>query len=135
MKIASMLNDVFLSLFKRPFTERYPFTVRAAPARLRGKLLWDEIRCKGCMLCVRDCPAKAITIEIADKAARKYIFQYHIDRCIYCAQCVASCKEDALSMSSTLYHLASTDRRSFIEVYRSGSRDDCRESKEAPQTP
>ena len=59
MKIASMLNDVFASLFKRPFTERYPYTVRPAPPRLRGKLLWEESLCKGCMLCVRDCPAGA----------------------------------------------------------------------------
>jgi len=40
MKIASMLNDVFVSLFKRPFTELYPYAVHPAPARLRGKLLW-----------------------------------------------------------------------------------------------
>jgi formate hydrogenlyase subunit 6/NADH:ubiquinone oxidoreductase subunit I len=131
MKIASMLNDVFASLFKRPFTERYPYTVKPAPARLRGKLLWDEGRCKGCMLCVRDCPARAIEIEIADRAARKYVFHYRIDRCIYCAQCVASCKEDALSMSSTLYHLASTDRRTFTEVYRAGGDGSCRDSDEA----
>ena len=37
-----MLTDVFVSLFKRPFTERYPYVVRPAPPRLRGKLLWDE---------------------------------------------------------------------------------------------
>ena len=72
MKIASMFNDVFLSLWKRPFTERYPFKTRPAPTRLRGKLLWDQGKCKGCMLCVRDCPARAIEIDVADRAARKY---------------------------------------------------------------
>ena len=130
MKIASMLNDVFASLFKRPFTERYPYTVRPAPARLRGKLLWKESLCKGCMLCVRDCPANAIEIEVVDRAAKKYAFRYRMDRCIYCAQCVASCKEEALSMSSTLYHLASTDRRTFTETYRAGAEGACRESEE-----
>jgi formate hydrogenlyase subunit 6/NADH:ubiquinone oxidoreductase subunit I len=130
MKIASMLNDVFASLFKRPFTERYPYTVRPAPPRLRGKLLWEESLCKGCMLCVRDCPARAIEIEVVDRAAKKYAFHYRMDRCIYCAQCVASCKEDALSMSSTSYHLASTDRRTFTETYRAGGEGVCRESEE-----
>ena len=130
MKIASMLNDVFASLFKRPFTERYPYTVRPAPARLRGKLLWEESLCKGCMLCVRDCPAKAIEIEVVDRAAKKYAFRYRMDRCVYCAQCVASCKEEALSMSSTLYHLASTDRRTFTEIYRAGAEGACQESEE-----
>jgi formate hydrogenlyase subunit 6/NADH:ubiquinone oxidoreductase subunit I len=130
MKIASMLNDVFVSLFKRPFTERYPYRVRPAPQRLRGKLLWEESKCKGCMLCVRDCPALAIQIEVVDRAAKKYSFTYHIDRCIYCAQCVASCKEDALSMSSTLYHLASTEKKTFTEVYRAAGEGACVE--EAP---
>ena len=32
MKIASMLNDVAASLFKRPFTERYPYRVKAGAA-------------------------------------------------------------------------------------------------------
>ena len=84
--------------------------MQPAPARLRGKLLWDESKCDGCMLCVRDCPARAIEVEVVDRAAKKYVFHYRMDRCIYCAQCVASCKEGALSMSSTLYHLASTDK-------------------------
>jgi formate hydrogenlyase subunit 6/NADH:ubiquinone oxidoreductase subunit I len=129
MKIASMLNDVFASLFKRPFTELYPYAVKPAPARLRGKLLWVEEKCKGCMLCVRDCPARAIEIDVADRAAKKYVFHYHIDRCIYCAQCVASCKEDALSMSSTLYHLASPDKAAFTEVYGAKGLGECREQE------
>ena len=129
MKIASMLNDVFLSLFRRPFTELYPYAVKPAPARLRGKLLWEEEKCKACMLCVRDCPAQAIQIEVADRASRKYVFHYHMDRCIYCAQCVASCKEEALSMSSTLYHLASADKATFTEVYTSKGTGVCREEE------
>ncbi len=130
MKIASMLSDVLVSLFKRPFTERYPFVVRPAPPRLRGKLLWDESKCKGCMLCVKDCPARAIEIDVADRVAKKYVFHYRIDRCIYCAQCVASCKEGALSMSSDQYHLASTDRKRFAEVYRAGATGACVEEDE-----
>jgi formate hydrogenlyase subunit 6/NADH:ubiquinone oxidoreductase subunit I len=127
MKIASMFNDVFVSLFKRPFTERYPYVVRAAPARLRGKLLWDESKCDGCKLCVRDCPARAIEVEVVDRVAKTYAYHYRVDRCIYCAQCVVSCKEGALSMSSTLYHLASTDKGTFSEVYRAAGDGVCSE--------
>ena len=43
-----MLTDVVSSIFRRPFTERYPYRVKAAPLRLRGKLLWDESKCDGC---------------------------------------------------------------------------------------
>ncbi len=116
MRIASMLNDVFRSLFKRPFTERYPFVVKPAPARLRGKLAWDAAKCNGDMICVRDCPAKAIELEVVDRAAKKFLFHYRTDRCIYCEQCVVSCRPKALSMTGD-YHLASTDRRSFVVVY------------------
>jgi formate hydrogenlyase subunit 6/NADH:ubiquinone oxidoreductase subunit I len=114
-----MLADVFTSLFRRPATERYPRATRPAPVRLRGKLLWDREKCRGCMLCVRDCPALAISIDTVDRAARRYVFHYHVGRCIYCAQCVVSCREGALSMWSELYHLASTDRASFSEIHRS----------------
>ena len=129
MKIASMLNDVFVSTFKRPFTELYPFQVKPAPARLRGKLLWDESKCDGCRLCVRDCPAKAIEVEVVDRAAKKYAYHYRVDRCVYCAQCVESCKEGALSMSSTEYHLASTDKSKFTEVYRARGTGVCAEEE------
>jgi formate hydrogenlyase subunit 6/NADH:ubiquinone oxidoreductase subunit I len=122
-----MLNDVFASLFKRPFTELYPYSVKPAPNRLRGKLLWEEEKCDGCKLCVRDCPAKAIEIDVADRAAKKFVFHYHMDRCIYCAQCVESCPEGALTMSSTLYHLASTDKADFTEVYTAKGTGVCRE--------
>jgi formate hydrogenlyase subunit 6/NADH:ubiquinone oxidoreductase subunit I len=114
-----MLGDVFASLFRRPATERYPYATRTAPVRLRGKLLWDSGKCRGCMLCVRDCPAQAVTIDIVDRAAKLYVFHYHVGRCIYCAQCVVSCREGALSMWSELYHLSSADKASFAEVHRS----------------
>ncbi|HUJ73212.1 MAG TPA: 4Fe-4S binding protein [bacterium] len=129
MRIASMLNDVVVSLFKRPFTELYPYRVRPAPARLRGKLLWDESKCDGCKLCVRDCPARAIEVEVVDRAAKKYSYRYRVDRCIYCAQCVVSCPEGALSMSSTEYHLASTDKSTFIEVYHARGSGACPEEE------
>jgi formate hydrogenlyase subunit 6/NADH:ubiquinone oxidoreductase subunit I len=137
MKIASMLNDVFVSLFKRPFTELYPYAAKPAPGRLRGKLLWDEQKCDGCKLCIRDCPARAIELEKmspavtaeADSAARTLVYHYHMDRCIYCAQCVSSCPEGALSMSSTLYHLASADKAAFTEVYRAKGTGVCKEEE------
>jgi len=132
MRIASMLSDVVTSVFRRPFTERYPFRVREAPARLRGKLLWDESRCDGCRLCVRDCPARALEVEVVDRAAKKYAYHYRMDRCIYCAQCVVSCTQGALSMSSTEYHLASTDKSRFVEVYRARGTGACPEGEPAP---
>jgi len=129
VRIASMLSDVFVSIFKKPFTELYPYRVRPAPARLRGKLLWDESKCDGCKLCVRDCPARAIEVETIDRASKKYAYHYRMDRCIYCAQCVVSCPENALAMSSTEYHLASTDKSTFTEVYQARGTGVCAEEE------
>ena len=117
MRIASMLSDITRSLFRRPFTERYPFVVKPAPERTRGELLWEAARCTGCMLCVRDCPADAIKVTVVDRAAKKFTFRYRQDRCIYCGQCVVSCRPGALSMSPERWHLASTSKDSFSVVY------------------
>jgi formate hydrogenlyase subunit 6/NADH:ubiquinone oxidoreductase subunit I len=117
MRIGSMITDVARSLFKKPFTERYPFVVKPAPERARGKLEWVMSKCTACMACVRDCPADAIKVKIVDKAAKKFLFAYRIDRCIYCAQCVASCPTEALSMSREDWHTASGDRAPYSVVY------------------
>jgi formate hydrogenlyase subunit 6/NADH:ubiquinone oxidoreductase subunit I len=112
-RIGSMLSDVVSSLFKRPFTERYPFVQRQAPERTRGRLEYEMTKCTGCMACVRDCPADAIDVKVVDRAAKKFVFRYRTDRCIYCAQCVASCRTKALSMSRDQWHLASTNKDPF----------------------
>ncbi len=117
MRIGSMFNDVVVSLFKKPFTERYPFVVVPAPERTRGVLEYDMSRCTGCLACMGDCPAGAIRVKIVDRAAKKFVFSYRTDRCIYCAQCVASCKTDALSMSNEDWHLASTNKEPFTIVW------------------
>ncbi len=67
--------------------------------------------------------------EVVDRAAKKYAYHYRMDRCIYCAQCVVSCPQDALSMSSTAYHLASTDKAKFTEVYSARGSGVCAEEE------
>ena len=43
----------------------------------------DLTRCTGCLKCVKDCPANAITIETGEIA----------DTCIHCGHCIAICPE------------------------------------------
>ena len=117
MRIGSMLSDIMRSLVRRPFTERYPFVTRPSPERTRGRLEWDAGKCTGCMLCAKDCPADAIRVTVVDRAARKFTFAYRTDRCIYCSQCVVSCKPGALSMSSERWHLSSTSKEAFSVLY------------------
>jgi formate hydrogenlyase subunit 6/NADH:ubiquinone oxidoreductase subunit I len=113
MRIGAMLGDISRSLFKRPATELYPFERRPAPQRLRGQLEFDAGKCTGCKICVRDCPAAAIEIAVVDKAAKRFVMKFRVDRCTYCAQCVVSCNFDSLRMSHERWELAALTTAPF----------------------
>ena len=99
MKIGTMLNDILESFFKDPATQMYPKEKIAPPERYRGELAFDPKVCTGCSLCVKDCPSNSIKLTILDRAAKRYIMEYHRDRCVYCGQCVVNCKFKCLDLS------------------------------------
>jgi formate hydrogenlyase subunit 6/NADH:ubiquinone oxidoreductase subunit I len=129
MKIGTMFRDVVTSLFWKPVTEKYPFERREAPEQFRGRLLWDPANCTGCGLCGMDCPANAIQVMMLDKKAKRFVIRYHVDRCTFCAQCVFSCCQGSLSMSSELWELAGPDREGFTLYF--GKEEDIREALES----
>ncbi len=115
-RVAAMFTDIFQSLFKRPVTEKYPFERHPAPDRLRGKLTWNPEKCTGCCLCNKDCPSNAIELIVIDKKAKRFVMEYHADRCTYCAQCVQNCRFECLGMSHEQWELAALTKQPF-EVY------------------
>lgn len=117
MKIGSMLKDVLESLFKKPITQRYPFTKTPPPERYRGKLYWDPSKCTGCQLCIKDCPSDAIELIVIDRAAKRFVIKYHSDRCTYCAQCVVNCRFKCLGMSNEQWELAAATKEPFTIYY------------------
>ena len=126
MKPGIMLKDISTSFFQRPVTERYPFEQRPAPERLRGMLQWDPSSCTGCGLCAIDCPAQAIEVIMLDKKAKRFVIHYHADRCTFCAQCVQSCRQGSLSLSSWDWELAALNREPFAIFF--GSEADVQEA-------
>jgi len=112
-KYATMLPDIAGSLFKRPATEAYPFVRSQAPMRLRGLLKWTPGPCTGCGLCAMDCPADALRVTMLDRKAKKFFLTYNVDRCLFCGQCVVSCRLGALAMSSQEWELAALTREAF----------------------
>jgi NADH-quinone oxidoreductase subunit F len=69
---------------------------KKCPAKVCRPLLTytvDEEKCTGCMVCLKNCPAKAITGE------RKMV--HHIDQsiCTKCGVCFSKCKFDSINLS------------------------------------
>ncbi|MCL2479600.1 MAG: 4Fe-4S binding protein [Treponema sp.] len=109
-RTGKILPDALRSLLRKPATVSYPQRRDDVFTNVRGKLLFDEEKCIGCKLCMRDCPAKAIEIEKV--AEKKFKAVLHADRCIYCGQCVDSCHKDALRCT-TDFELAQLDRKNL----------------------
>ena len=123
MRPAMMFLDITKSLFRQPVTERYPFERHPTPERLRGRLVWEPASCTGCGLCAKDCPADAIQMIVLDKKAKRFVMEYHVDRCTYCGQCVYSCRQGCLSMSSDAWELSALSREPFTLRFVSNEAD------------
>ena len=57
---------------------------------LRGAIVVDTEKCKGCTACVKKCPVGAIKGEVR----RPHVL--NADMCIRCGVCAATCKFDAI---------------------------------------
>ena len=86
----------------------YPAQKLDMPENFRGKIKFDPAKCIGCKMCMRDCPAGAITINKVGE--NKFEAEFDLSRCIYCAQCVDSCPKKALEPTKEV-ELAQLDKR------------------------
>lgn len=107
-----MFSLVFGSVFKKPATVLYPFVRPEIFNDFRGKLKFDQAKCIGCKICMRDCPANAIEIFRISETEKIFKATVRLDRCIYCAQCTDSCPKDALEMTKD-FELAHFTRESL----------------------
>jgi formate hydrogenlyase subunit 6/NADH:ubiquinone oxidoreductase subunit I len=114
MKIGTMFKDIVDSFFKKSATQLYPFEKIAPPQRYRGPLSYNPSVCTGCSLCVKDCPSNAIELVILDRAAKQYVLKYHMDRCVYCGQCVVNCKFKCIGMSNQDWEHATLEKNFMV---------------------
>ncbi|HLO28320.1 MAG TPA: 4Fe-4S binding protein [Anaerolineales bacterium] len=114
MTIGTMFTDIVQSFFTKHDTQLYPAERIAPPERYRGSLFYNPSLCTGCSLCVKDCPSNAIELVILDREAKKYVMKYHMDRCIYCGQCVVNCKPKCLGMSNEDWEHAALDKNFMV---------------------
>ena len=116
-----MIREVICSVFKKSATAQYPFVKAVKPDKFRGKIVFYPEKCIGCRICMKDCPANAITItKVGDK---KFEAEIQLDKCIYCAQCVDSCPKKALE-ATTEFELAQLDKSKLKVIFNAGTEPD-----------
>jgi formate hydrogenlyase subunit 6/NADH:ubiquinone oxidoreductase subunit I len=64
-----------------------------------------------------DCPANALRLFTLDKASKRFVLEYHLDRCAFCGQCSESCAQNALWMSHTRWELADASRKPLTALF------------------
>jgi formate hydrogenlyase subunit 6/NADH:ubiquinone oxidoreductase subunit I len=114
MRPGKILRQAIDSLFKRPATLNYPKEKTSMHEGFRGKLKHTSTKCIGCKMCMRDCPAQAITIrQIGEK---KFEAEIDFSRCIFCAQCTDTCPRKAVEITSE-FELAELDKDKLKIVF------------------
>jgi formate hydrogenlyase subunit 6/NADH:ubiquinone oxidoreductase subunit I len=112
--LGEMILPVLGSLFKKPATIRYPFERFRMPEAFRGQPVFDSSKCSGCRLCIRDCPAQAITItKIGDK---RFEASLDLGKCVYCAQCAETCPRKVIEITPE-FELAQLERGKLKVVF------------------
>ena len=110
--LAYILPQLVRSVIKGPRTVRFPFAPAEMPSGYRGRVVIKEENCRGCSLCVRDCPAMALELHREGKDVYRLI--HYPDRCAYCGQCELSCNFDAIYLDNAF--VRGTPRRETLTV-------------------
>lgn len=93
-----MLPDLVETLFKKVITVAYPFAPLELPANYTGRVRIEADLCRGCGVCVRDCPAFGLELEKEGRDAFRLL--HHPNRCISCGQCDTSCRFKAIRLTN-----------------------------------
>lgn len=69
-------------------------------AKVRGAVVVNEDRCKGCDLCVKSCPAKVLALKATEVNNRGYHFAYmqNPDACVGCQSCALVCPDACIEV-------------------------------------
>jgi formate hydrogenlyase subunit 6/NADH:ubiquinone oxidoreductase subunit I len=99
--LTHLLTELRRTLLTKRITVQFPFAPAELPADFRGRVtIVDEALCKGCGVCMRDCPALALELKRLDQE-QFYLIHYR-DRCAYCGQCADSCPSHIIVLNNEL---------------------------------
>ncbi len=103
--IAKGMMVTIRTLFRTPFTIKYPEEIRPVPVTARTNLLWFEERCTGCSTCAQACPDGCILVQTSPREDGSLnVDRYEIDfrLCMYCGLCVEACPYEAIQAGGPL---------------------------------
>lgn len=96
LRLPALFPHVWRTLWGKAVTIPFPFGPLSLPPSYRGRLMMDIAACKGCGVCARDCPAKALIVERRGRRGVRVVHYY--DRCTACGQCELSCRHKAIRL-------------------------------------
>ena len=69
-------------------------------AKIKGAIIVNAERCKGCNLCVVACPSKVLALQKkkVNNKGYHYAFMQNPDDCIGCASCGIVCPDGCISV-------------------------------------
>jgi len=69
-------------------------------AKIKGAVVVDTERCKGCNLCVVACPLQVLSLTTKEVNKKGYTFAQEVleDTCIGCASCATVCPDGCISV-------------------------------------
>ena len=69
-------------------------------AKIKGAVVVDTERCKGCNLCVGACPLNVLALTAKEVNKKGYTFAHEVleDTCIGCASCAIVCPDGCISV-------------------------------------
>lgn len=68
-------------------------------SKIKGALVIDTARCKGCGLCIVACPTHTIALSKNEVNHKGYAFCEDVaDKCIGCASCAIVCPDGCITV-------------------------------------
>lgn len=68
-------------------------------AKIKGAIVVDTARCKGCVLCIEACPQKVIALSgRVNVNGYPYVEAVNMDSCIGCSSCGIVCPDGCITV-------------------------------------
>lgn len=68
-------------------------------AKVQGTIVVDIERCKGCGVCVANCPVDVLSLNSqVNSKGYNYSYMAHADQCIGCAGCAIVCPDSVITV-------------------------------------